>query len=145
MMTELEQLLRTFSKTAHLDPPPSFPSQRGCFVLRLEDLIIGHLELENDVWQFSYSEAFQQQTRYAVMSGFPHLDRVYRSRVLWPFFQIRIPGLGQPAIREILERENIDRHNEFELLKRFGERTIANPFTLLLQLDQFHAASDRND
>ncbi|MBC9890509.1 MAG: hypothetical protein F7B06_11875, partial [Opitutae bacterium] len=61
----------------------------------------------------------------------PHLDKLYESDALWPFFLIRIPGLGQPAIKRMISEENIDPSNEAQLLKRFGKTTIANPFTLI--------------
>lgn len=48
-------------------------------------------------------------------------DKTYKSEELWPFFRIRIPGLEQPSVQEILERENIDKNDEVELLKRFGK------------------------
>lgn len=48
------------------------------------------------------------------------------------FFKIRIPGLGQSAIKEILSKENIYKRNELALLKRFGKRSIANPYILTL-------------
>ncbi len=51
--------------------------------------------------------------------------------MLWPFFVIRIPGLGQPAVQRVIREENIDPSNEAQLLKRFGKTTIANPFTLI--------------
>ena len=53
------------------------------------------------------------------------------SDVLWPFFVIRIPSLGQPAVQRVIREENLDPSNEVQLLKRFGKTTIANPFTLI--------------
>ena len=46
--------------------------------------------------------------------------------------EARIPGLKQPAIKEILEKESIDKENEAALLVRFGRKTIANPYELYL-------------
>ncbi|KAK6033622.1 hypothetical protein OSTOST_00220 [Ostertagia ostertagi] len=46
---------------------------------------------------------------------------------------IRIPGLKQPAIQEILKREKIDSGNDIELLKRFGQKTISNPYELMVK------------
>jgi hypothetical protein len=59
------------------------------------------------------------------------LTKVYRKDSLWPFFLVRIPGLKQPAIKEIIEKENIDTENEVELLKRFGQKSISNPYELI--------------
>lgn len=81
-------------------------------------------------WTFKYSDEFKIQNEYHKIIGFPELDEEYKSNDLWPFFRIRIPGLKQPAIREIIEKENIQT-NEFELLKRFGKKTISNPYELV--------------
>jgi len=44
---------------------------------------------------------------------------------------MRVPSLKQPSIRAIVGRERIDEHNQVELLRRFGRRTISNPFELI--------------
>lgn len=43
-----------------------------------------------------------------------------------------VENIWEPAIQEILKNENIDNSNEVELLKRFGHKTISNPYELLL-------------
>lgn len=102
----------------------------GQMVLKLGNLIIGYLSCRNGEWTFKYSDEFKIQNEYHKIIGFPELDEEYKSNDLWPFFRIRIPGLKQPAIREIIEKENIQT-NEFELLKRFGKKTISNPYELV--------------
>lgn len=67
---------------------------------------------------------------YNHIAGFSNLNKVYKNETLWPFFRIRIPGLKQPAVKEILKKENINETNELELLKRFGHKTISNPYEL---------------
>lgn len=100
------------------------------FTLRIESLVIGHLKTENNCWTFEYSDDFRKQDTYRRLVGFSDLNRVYKSEVLWPFFKIRIPGLKQPMIQEIIESEGLDITNEAQLLERFGERTMANPYVL---------------
>ncbi len=102
----------------------------GQMILKLENLVIGYLSCKNGEWTFKYSEEFKNQNDYHKIIGFPELDEEYKSNDLWPFFRIRIPGLKQPAIREIIEIENIQT-NEYELLKRFGKKTISNPYELV--------------
>jgi len=46
--------------------------------------------------------------------------------------KIPLPGLKQPAIQEILKNEEIDKGNEIALLKRFGRKTITNPYELVM-------------
>lgn len=107
--------------------------EKTSFILKLDDLVVGKLSCENGTWNFQYSSEFKEKSeKYKPIVGFPDLDKVYKSDTLWPFFRIRIPGLKQPLIKEILQQENIDVRNEVALLKRFGERTIANPYWLKL-------------
>jgi hypothetical protein len=55
---------------------------------------------------------------------------VYTKDELWPFFIIRIPSLKQPKVQKIISKEEIDSTSQVELLKRFGEKSISNPFQL---------------
>lgn len=121
-----------FSKGEEEDYSAELPkNQRITFKLKVDDLTLGVLTCENGEWKFAYTEEFKQdQQEYKRIVGFPHLDKVYRSDTLWPFFRIRIPGLKQPAIQEIIQEEKIDQANEAELLKRFGRRSISNPYEL---------------
>lgn len=101
------------------------------FELKYKSLTVGRLELNDGVWKFSYSKEFKEQDELRPIVQFPEVDKVYENEELWPFFTIRIPGLNQPEIQDILESENIDRTNEVELLKRFGKKTISNPYELV--------------
>ena len=100
------------------------------FVLKIKLLVIGYLSIENGLWHFIYSEEFKNQDKYARLTGFSDLNKTYKAEVLWPFFKIRIPGLKQPMIRDIIEAENLDSKNEAVLLKRFGKESMANPYIL---------------
>ena len=103
------------------------------FILQLTDVEIGELYCEKGEWFFKYSNDFRNKSNdYNRIVGFPDLNKTYHSQTLWPFFRIRIPGLKQPAIQEILKKENIDKENDVELLKRFGYKTITNPYELVL-------------
>lgn len=100
------------------------------FTLKIKNLTIGYLSVENELWNFKYSEEFKEQTKYARLTGFSDLEKTYSAKILWPFFKIRIPGLKQPMIRDIIESENLDAKNEAVLLKRFGKKTMSNPYIL---------------
>jgi len=100
------------------------------FTLSIVDLVIGALSIEDGMWVFRYSEAFKAQDKYERLTGFSDLDKTYRAEVLWPFFKIRIPGLKQPMIRDIIRDENLDEDNEAALLKRFGRQSMSNPYIL---------------
>lgn len=101
------------------------------FLLLVDNIKVGYLGLSGGEWHFKYSEDFKKHSDYNLITGFPELDKVYKSEELWPFFRIRIPGLKQPVVQEILKKENIDQNDEVELLKRFGKKTIANPYELV--------------
>jgi HipA-like protein len=108
-------------------------NQSAKFILSFDNINIGSLSWKDDVWYFKYADEFKNHSsEYNRIVGFPDLDKTYQSEILWPFFQVRIPGLKQPAIREILLKEKIDKSNEVALLKRFGRKTIANPYELVM-------------
>ena len=65
---------------------------------------------------------------------FPDTNKTYRSDELWPFFLSRIPGLSQPAVKELLRKEKINEDDEAALLKRFGKTSITSPFTLVPEM-----------
>jgi HipA-like protein len=101
------------------------------FLLRHKGTTIGTLALSQGEWTFSYSDEFKSGSSLRTITEFPDVDRTYVSRELWPFFLMRIPSLRRTAIRDIIAKEQIDEHDEAELLKRFGRETIANPFELV--------------
>lgn len=103
---------------------------RDKFLLRYGPLIIGTLSLDEGVWKFEYSEEFKRKRPLRPIVEFPDIDRIYLSGDLWQFFASRIPSSEQPEIEEILKKENISEHDSVGLLKRFGRRTISNPFHL---------------
>ena len=100
------------------------------FVLKYKNLPIGYLNHANGKWEFQYSDEFKFQQKIDVLVDFPEKTQKYEASYLWPFFAHRIPGLGQPQIREIIRHENLNPHNEIDLLRRFGQKTITNPFEL---------------
>ena len=101
------------------------------FTLHLGNLPVGDLAFADSIWTFTYTQQFKARSEeFYPIVGFRDLEKTYRSTTLWPFFLIRIPGLGQPEMRETIRREGLDITDEAALLRRFGERTLANPFKL---------------
>ncbi len=129
----MKDLIKKWLSKSEEDSDVSLPKNAvATFLLKVDDIDVGYLRCNKGLWNFEYSEEFKKSTEYNPIIGFPDLDSEYTSTTLWPFFKIRIPGLKQPAIRDKLALENIDKTNEFELLKRFGHKTISNPYELLL-------------
>jgi HipA-like protein len=100
------------------------------FVLRYRDLVVGTLHLKKGIWHFRYSPEFQKQREMTPLVAFPDVNKEYESASLWPFFMSRIPGTSQPEIKEVIRAEGLDEHSDVDLLRRFGTRTISNPFVL---------------
>jgi HipA-like protein len=110
-----------------LQAPPGVKAE---FKLFYEELVVGTLSVADEIWKFKYSDEFKKQDELRPLIDFPDVDEVYESKELWQFFVMRIPSPEQPEVEEILRREHINEDDAVSLLKRFGERTIANPFKL---------------
>ena len=106
------------------------PEVRAEFKLYFEDLVVGTLSVADSLWKFEYSSEFKKQDELRPLVDFPDVDNIYESKELWQFFVMRIPSPEQAEVEEILKREHIREDDAVSLLKRFGERTIANPFRL---------------
>lgn len=108
-------------------------NEEAKFILKVDNINIGTLYCQNGEWFFKYTNDFKNHSQeYNRIIGFPDMDKTYQSDSLWPFFKIRIPGLKQPAIQEIIHNEKIDISNEVALLKRFGYKSISNPYHLVM-------------
>lgn len=132
----INKIKRWFSKSRE-DTSGYVPLNENVkFILLADKIKLAELKSENGEWVFKYTDEFKNHLdQYNLIVGFPDVNKEYHSESLWPFFRIRIPGLKQPAVQDILKKENIDQQNEVELLKRFGQKTIANPYEL--QLDNY--------
>jgi HipA-like protein len=123
--------LRHLFQSEEQEPDVVTPTHSSVsFRLVFKHIIIGHLMLENGLWKFAYSEEFKVQDDLSPIIDFPDVHQTYTSRELFPFFAFRIPSLKRPQIQEIIRHDRIDRHNAADLLKRFGKKTIVNPFEL---------------
>ncbi|MFK8058252.1 MAG: DEAD/DEAH box helicase [Saprospiraceae bacterium] len=95
------------------------------FTLTLHDQLIGRLQFASSNWTYVYADAYKNRVlagKAKPIIGFPHIDEQYASPSLWPFFQIRLPG-------RYIERElGGQKLSEAELLARFGQKSIANPY-----------------
>ncbi len=129
MITALKRLFIGYRAEDHegIETPPNVDAT---FSLRYGDLPVGSLSLHNGAWKFHYSREFRAQYVVKPLVDFPDPDKEYRSQYLWPFFMARIPSVAQPQVKETIEQEGLDQHSDVQLLKRFGERTISNPFVL---------------
>ena len=100
------------------------------FVLTYNKLEIGYLSINQGKWTFEYSEDFKKQGKIITISNFPNKVLVYSSKELWPFFASRIPSAAQLERKGNITSEELLERNEVHLLKKYGHRTITNPFIL---------------
>jgi HipA-like protein len=113
------------------DAPAATHAQEAAFRLMLGQVHVGVLTFSDGLWRFEYSAEFREHSELRPLVSFPDKDVVYTCDELWPFFAMRVPSLKQPAIQEQIAREHIDRADRVALLRRFGGRTIANPYRLV--------------
>lgn len=106
------------------------PNVRAEFQLFYGNLLVGTLSVIEGRWQFEYSDEFRQNADLRPLVEFPDLNKVYHNEELWQFFASRIPSTEQPDVETVLENEKIAEDDVVALLKRFGKRTITNPFEL---------------
>ena len=99
------------------------------FVLTYNKLVIGNLSINNGEWSFEYSEEFKNQSEILPLSNFPDKNMVYSSKELWPFFATRIPSTAQLERKAAASNQVAD-NNEVNLLRKYGHKTITNPFIL---------------
>lgn len=102
---------------------------KGEFVLTYNKLVIGYLSINEGKWTFEYSEEFKRQNDVLPLSNFPDKNTIYSSKELWPFFASRIPSAAQLEGRDLPVNKDAER-NEVNLLRKYGHKTITNPFTL---------------
>ena len=105
-------------------------TEKGAFELKLDKVVVGHLSYDNGLWTFRYDEVYAASPNFRRIVNFPYAEKTYTSDALWSFFQIRIPGLKQPSVQEVIKKENLDPTNEAQLLRRFGKSSISNAYTL---------------
>src|SRR5487761_1854374 len=107
----LQQVLGSLRRRAGIGETK--PAAPAAFELRYDGLLVGTLMGRDGKWTFWYSEEFRHRSD------------------LRPFFLLRIPSMSQSDVQDALKHEHIDASDEAALLRRFGRRTIANPFELV--------------
>jgi hypothetical protein len=94
---------------------------------------IGALSVEGDEYVFRYDPGFAAKPVAEPIFGFPDLTREYRSTRLWPFFEVRMPPVDRPDVREVLARDDIEPTDTLAVLGRLSARAVASPYRFELQ------------
>ncbi|HXK39220.1 MAG TPA: HipA N-terminal domain-containing protein [Candidatus Paceibacterota bacterium] len=90
-------------------------------------MIVGHLSLDDGEWSFQYDPDYRRRRDLRPLEGLDDLEKVYRSKTLFPFFAVRVPDEQRPDVRRRLEAEKITTPDESDLLRIFGRRAAASP------------------
>lgn len=130
-MTLRERAMSAFRKWLEREEETSTPKTELSFKLKYRGLTVGVLQYQSGYWTFRYTDEFRQRDDLRPIVEFPEVDRTYQNTELWPFFAMRLPSTKQDAIRKVAAKEEIDITDEVQLLRRFGERTVANPYRLV--------------
>src|SRR5689334_21281916 len=96
-----------------------------------EPLLVGTLSTEGGEYVFRYSDLFRARRDLPPIGAFPDRNQVYRSRELWPFFQVRLPPLDRPDVKQVVETRNLDKSDLMSLLPELGGRAVTSPYNLV--------------
>ena len=124
-MTKLKKILARLFWSESQNDMVLATEDDATFNVNLGKLLVGTLLYSAGVWYFSYSTEFKLQSRILPLANFPSKDKEYSTRDLWPFFASRIPSNAQLQIDKDKPKEDV-----VTLLRRFGRRTVANPYEL---------------
>jgi HipA-like protein len=94
---------------------------------RGRQVTVGHLFLEGGEWTFRYDPDYRGRHDLRPLEGFDDLSKVYRSKILFPFFAVRVPDEHRPDVRRRLEADGIEAPDTSDLLRIFGRRAAASP------------------
>jgi HipA-like protein len=92
--------------------------------------LIGELTNDAGEYVFRYHSRYAARDDYPALVAFPDKQREYRSRTLWPFFDVRLPPLDRADVQRLIRERNLDTGDTLRLLAELGHRTITNPYEL---------------
>ena len=134
MLKQFKKYIKPYNKAKDLPCVYEQVNYNPKFQLKYQDNIVGYLNYNDSEWTFNYSDWFVNQNDLKPLFEFPSKDKLYKSNVLWPFFESRIPSIKQPKIQEYLESHPFDRDNKVKLLELFGITSVNNPYKLIINL-----------
>ena len=94
---------------------------------------VGHLSFDGTEWAFEYDADFKDHDELRPLENFEDLERVYRSRRLFPFFAVWLPYAQRLALQDILSRERVDGGDLVGLLRLFGRKVASSPDLSLVE------------
>lgn len=86
---------------------------------------VGILKKNEKNYEYRYVDNIDEIIKigFHLLVSFPEIKKKYISKELFPEFLTRIPGPTRVDIKNILNKYNMIKYDEFELLKRSGAKT----------------------
>ena len=128
-MGKFEEIIKRYLYPTGVESNLNPQGEKVVFKLIINQITIGELSIENDLWHFKYCDEFKNQNIYKPLTEFPDINKEYKSNELWPFFLSRIPGANNV---NIINKDHKD-FDLVDLLKHYGSKTTTNPYKLQLQ------------
>lgn len=104
--------------------------KEAIFHIILDSTLVGILSFKEGYWIFEYSNEYKEG-EFSSLVNFPNIDKIYKSKELWPFFSSRIPSLARKKIQDEIKKKGLNENDNLALLSFFGNKTITNPFELV--------------
>src|SRR6266850_5344695 len=78
---------------------------------------VGFLRFSDGWWTFEYDAEYRRRPDLRPIEGFDDLNKIYRSRVLFPFFAVRVPDQDRHDIQRHLQKHKMVHPDESDLLR----------------------------
>lgn len=92
-----------------------------------QHVTVGYLTFEKGLWTFEYAPEYRSRSDLRPLEGFDDVHKVYQSRILFPFFAVRIPDEHRTDVQRRLAQDEIADPDTSDLLRMFGRRAAASP------------------
>ena len=88
-----------------------------------KNYVVGELS-KNGQYEFAYSNGVKEamENGFELLISFENINKVYKSDILFPTFSSRLPDRKRRGIEDILAKYDLDKFDEYKLLKRSGAR-----------------------
>lgn len=99
-------------------------------------LLVGVLREEDGVYVFEYSAQFRKQETVPPISSFPEKEHgSYRSKTLFPFFNVRIPPRDREDVQRALAERGIQPHEALRIVGELASKSPTSPYVLVFRDD----------
>ena len=93
--------------------------------------LVGRLYREQDEFVFRYAPGYDMEP----ISAFPEIEKEYRSKLLWPFFAVRIPPMDREDMQKKISSHSLEKDQVIEILGSVAKVSVTNPYEFKLDGD----------